>query len=218
MTDNQTLNDLRTAADAALAEVDAEKAEKLFCELIENIKRRVGEGQKEIAAELQQLAKAIEADGRTQESFDFKQKTCALMLTMSMRSRGRAVSSTPPAPAAPEGIFRKLEGMQLGTRAFDSDVRNYETICQGTVIWRNDKAGERVTALRTATGFLLVISENADPGWTPIFVVDDLDSATGRLKQNGWTATNGPASIPASSEQLQDTSNNRIIVCKALSR
>ena len=95
----------------AIKESVPENGHKICREIVETISSLCNQNQKEIAQELQTLAKALETSSSENEAFEFKQKTCAIMLEISMEERrkarlhGQAAAPVPvpvpvPAPAA----------------------------------------------------------------------------------------------------------------------
>ncbi len=81
---------LLTKAVEALSSSDNAHSLELYRDVVQTITRLCNKNQKEIANELQQLAKAIEEQGKVGEAFEFKQRTCAVMLELSMEERRRA--------------------------------------------------------------------------------------------------------------------------------
>ncbi|MBI1270630.1 hypothetical protein GC174_09370 [bacterium] len=74
----------------AIKESVPEKGHKICREIVETIASLCHQNQKEIAQELQTLAKALETASSENEAFEFKQKTCAIMLEISMEERRKA--------------------------------------------------------------------------------------------------------------------------------
>ncbi len=89
-------NKYHESAEQALAELDSQKADKLFLELVLAIEEGVNKNQKDVATELQRIARAIESEGNVDESVRFKQRTCEVMLRRSMAERRRNLP--PPVP------------------------------------------------------------------------------------------------------------------------
>lgn len=97
----------------AIKESVPENGHKICREIVETISSLCNQNQKEIAQELQTLAKALETSSSENEAFEFKQKTCAIMLEISMEERRKArlhgqaavpasnPPSTPPPATAP---------------------------------------------------------------------------------------------------------------------
>jgi len=93
MLESEMMGELRKLAERALG-AGGEDAEKLYVEMIEKLDRALAGNQKEIAAALAGLARQIEGDGRADDAFTLKQRTCEVMLKVAMsRRRG---GHTPP--------------------------------------------------------------------------------------------------------------------------
>jgi hypothetical protein len=72
---------------AALVEPSSDDVERQLTGIITSIEERYGENQKEVAAELQRLAREIENNGQGSEAIEFKQRTTEIMLRLSMERR-----------------------------------------------------------------------------------------------------------------------------------
>lgn len=81
--------ELMAKANEAIATTDGARANELYRDIVQTITMVCNKNQKEIANELQQLAKSIEEQGKPTEAFEFKQRTCAVMLEISMEDRRR---------------------------------------------------------------------------------------------------------------------------------
>lgn len=88
--DDVTRSELLSKALDALSTADGARSNELYRDIVQTLTRLCNKNQKEIANELSQLAKGIEEQGKTGESFEFKQRTCAVMLELSMEDRRRA--------------------------------------------------------------------------------------------------------------------------------
>ncbi len=100
MTDGHSLTSgaLLQIALSALTNHSADEAEEKLASIITSIEQHYGENQKEVANELQRLAKEIENSGQIEKAIEFKQRTTELMLRISMeRRRGLRESRTPMA-------------------------------------------------------------------------------------------------------------------------
>ncbi|MBA4075297.1 MAG: hypothetical protein C0508_09655 [Cyanobacteria bacterium PR.023] len=98
MTDGHSLTSgaLLQIALSALTNHSADEAEEKLASIITSIEQHYGENQKEVANELQRLAKEIENSGQIEKAIEFKQRTTELMLRISMeRRRGLRESRTP---------------------------------------------------------------------------------------------------------------------------
>jgi hypothetical protein len=182
-------NSLRQAADRAIREKDGDQAAFLYDKLVDEVRLLVGDGQKEIAAELSRLAKEIESEGRVEEAFEFKQRTCALLLKLSMSARGR--QAPPPVPiAAPVSAATvskmRFEHLAAGCSDFDQELSLYLEAFKARQSWSFGAPGQRAASLNFGSGPLLLLYESLEPGWCPVFSVEDLAESTARLEPLGW--------------------------------
>ncbi|HEY9776876.1 MAG TPA: hypothetical protein V6C81_24140 [Planktothrix sp.] len=83
-------NDLTRRASAAVREEPA-RSERLIQEIIEELEKRYENNQRDVAAALQKISKQLEADGQGNDAIEFKQRSCAALLKMSMASRRRTM-------------------------------------------------------------------------------------------------------------------------------
>jgi hypothetical protein len=107
MTDGHSLTSgaLLQIALSALTNHSADEAEEKLASIITSIEQHYGENQKEVANELQRLAKEIENSGQIEKAIEFKQRTTELMLRISMeRRRGLRESRTPIADVNPNSV------------------------------------------------------------------------------------------------------------------
>lgn len=107
MTDGHSLTSgaLLQIALSALTNHSADEAEEKLASIITSIEQHYGENQKEVANELQRLAKEIENSGQIEKAIEFKQRTTELMLRISMeRRRGLRESRTPMAEVNPNTV------------------------------------------------------------------------------------------------------------------
>ncbi|MFA6210377.1 MAG: hypothetical protein WCT03_02000 [Candidatus Obscuribacterales bacterium] len=89
MTDGHSVTSgaLLQIALSALANHSADEAEEKLASIITSLEQHYGENQKEVANELQRLAKEIENSGQFEQAIEFKQRTTELMLRISMERR-----------------------------------------------------------------------------------------------------------------------------------
>ncbi|MBP6744700.1 hypothetical protein KA344_05670 [bacterium] len=89
MTDGHSLTSgaLLQLALSALTNHSADEAEEKLASIITSLEQHYGENQKEVANELQRLAKEIENNGQIEQAIEFKQRTTELMLRISMERR-----------------------------------------------------------------------------------------------------------------------------------
>ncbi len=98
---------------SALSNASQEEAEQKLTSIIGMLEKQYGENQKEVAAELQRLAREIETSGKIDQAIEFKQRTTEIMLRVSMERRrgmreaaGLTAHPTPahsPVPAHQQG-------------------------------------------------------------------------------------------------------------------
>jgi hypothetical protein len=104
MTDGHSLTSgaLLQLALSALTNHSADEAEEKLASIITSLEQHYGENQKEVANELQRLAKEIENNGQLEQAIEFKQRTTELMLRISMeRRRGLREREQRPATTEP---------------------------------------------------------------------------------------------------------------------
>ncbi len=90
-------------ANEALLTGDDSKSHEIYRDIVETLSRLCNKNQKEIAQELQTMAKMLEDRAELQAAFEFKQRTCAVMLELSMeeRRKSRLAGTSQTAPLAP---------------------------------------------------------------------------------------------------------------------
>ncbi len=187
-------DELLGRANEALAAADQSMADKLYEELVTAIEEVRGKNQKEVAAELQRLARAIEADGRLDDSMRLKQRTCEVMLRMSMaeRHRGRSmpvmarsaspVISQSPSPmplTLPEnGGLRKLAFLYIGSHSPSNELTWLRSGLGASEIKRIEDNGRYYILLALPNSAPVLVCEDELAGaWLPVFEVDNTDTA-----------------------------------------
>lgn len=88
--DEQKRSALVEKALEAINETEADKSLRICRDIVDFIASSCNQNQKEIAQELQLLAKSLETISSESEAFEFKQKTCAIMLEINMEERRKA--------------------------------------------------------------------------------------------------------------------------------
>ncbi|MGD9683196.1 MAG: VOC family protein [Candidatus Obscuribacterales bacterium] len=99
--DEQQKSELMGLTHQAIQADSPEGAQELYRKLVEMLFQICNKNQKEIAAELQNLSKALESLGKDEDAIEFKQRTCAVMLEISMEERRRNRPAPPVAVASP---------------------------------------------------------------------------------------------------------------------
>lgn len=168
-------------AQDALEELDATKADELFVDLIVSLEDAFNKNQKEIAAELQQIAKSIESGGKVDDSLRFKQRTCEIMLRRSMAERRK--NQPPPVPPKESKAFT-----QMAFVCFSADPPSYAAFFN-----KHELSSElRVLPdgsrwLRTSQSQLLLISKQHKlSGFYPMFIAPSREDASRYLQEQGF--------------------------------
>jgi hypothetical protein len=167
-------------AASALAELDGEKAEQLFLELVLAIEEAVNKNQKGVAAELQRVAKEIEAGGKVDDALRFKQRTCEVMLRRSMAERRR--NQAPPAPLKDTRALNQLIFI-----CFAADPPSYGAFLQRTGLASELRVlpdGSRWMRSKDSQ-LLLVCRQGRLSGFFPLFVALSREDAAKQLQETG---------------------------------
>jgi len=131
LVDDTQRSELLAKAQEAITAPDSGVSHEIYRDIVQTLTRLCNKNQKEIAAELQVLAKKLEDDGKVTEAFEFKQRTCAVMLELSMEERrrnrvhgqsGSAPALTSFAPAVPTApAARPVIGAPSASSSSSSD-------------------------------------------------------------------------------------------------
>lgn len=195
-------NDLISAARAALGETDGETAERLYDELIARIEAKHTGNQREVAATLGSLAKALEAEDSHEKAMQFKQRTTEIMLKRSMAARMAQrelpkMQNQPALQSLVQPPFGKLEYLYVGCADFDRDLKYYTEVLGAQLVWAFDKFNAKVAALRLAAGTpILLATHRKAPSCQPIFSVASLDATIKALKARGWKSQGDAVETP----------------------
>lgn len=169
-------------AEIALNELDSEKAEQMFLELVVGLEEAFNKNQKDVAAELQRIAKEIESLGKVDDSLRFKQRTCEIMLRRSMAERRK----NQQAPAQSQAKDSKLL-TELVFASFVNDPHSYSFFLQRTELCSELKVlpdGSRF--LRSKNGQLIFLSRAGRlSGYFPLFIAGSRTDATRQMQDSG---------------------------------
>lgn len=106
----------------ALVEDQTEQRELIYNELIDDVERIFGKNDKEVAAELQRIAKTIEEQGDPDSAFAFKQRSCEMLLRRNMAARR--------AQGRPGGQQQGLDRSTLtGLKPLNRLLQTLECVC-----------------------------------------------------------------------------------------
>ncbi|MDZ4835751.1 MAG: hypothetical protein SGJ27_18395 [Candidatus Melainabacteria bacterium] len=185
---------LKNAVDAALSEKNPDLADQKYIDILQLVRMQVGDAEADIANALQAVAKQLEDDGRKEHAFDFKQKTCIMLLEFTMMPmpplpKEFAVSST----SAMDDPCMKLVLMIHYVNDLDAAKKHYSKTLQAIVI----DDGPEFACVRTAHGaqFLLVKSTRAEtfPAFEALLgKIDALEYLTKEGWKSEGTAHNTP--------------------------
>lgn len=167
-------------AQSALAELDTEKADQRFSELVESIEAAYNKNQKDVAAELQRIAKEIEADGQIEDSLRFKQRTCEIMLRRSMADRRR--NQSPPAPGKDTKALNQMLFI-----CFTHDPATYSAFLQKTGLAQELRMlpdGARWMRSKDSQ-LMLICRQGRMSGYFPLFVALSREDAARHQQSNG---------------------------------
>lgn len=189
---------LAKAVDAALAETDPNKADEKYMEVLQIVRMQVGDNETDMANAMQAVAKDLEDQGRKQQAFDFKQKTCIMLLEFTMM----------PLPPLPDNIViatgPALEEPLLKhvmTIHYVDDVelakKHYAKILQAIII----DDSESSVCLRTIHGAMIVLAKGHSHEQIPVYESQKKDPKP-VLEGLGWSSDNSHHSTPGGKAQL----------------
>lgn len=165
----------------ALNELDSQKAEELFDELVLCLEETFNKNQKDVAAELQRIAKEIESLGNIDDSLRFKQRTCEIMLKHSMAARR---SNQAPSQAAPKESKSFSQSIFV---CFAHDPATYSSFLQRLHLFSELRIlpdGSRF--LRGGNSqLILVCRQGRLSGFFPLFVASSRENALKQLQDAG---------------------------------
>lgn len=178
---SQATDNFHLLAQEALDELDATKADELFVNLLVALEDTFNKNQKEIAAELQQIAKKIESGGKVDDSLRFKQRTCEIMLRRSMAERRK--NQPPPPPPKESKAFT-----QMAFVCFSTDPPTYAAFFNKHEVSSELRVlpdGSRW--LRTSQSQLMLISkQHRLSGFFPMFIAPSREDASRYFQEQGF--------------------------------
>ncbi len=195
-------DELLGRANAALAALDQSLADKLYEELVTAIEDVRGKNQKEVAAELQRLARAIEAEGRFDDSMRLKQRTCEVMLRMSMAERHRGRMPVLTRPAAPSvspdsSLLKRLAFLYIGSINPASELTWLKAGLGASEVRRLEDNGRFYTVLSLPNSAPIVLCEDEIAGaWLPVFEVENPEEAIQNFRSQWHDLLREEARLP----------------------
>jgi hypothetical protein len=200
VTDNLQDRMLNQAKQALQAEPSS--AEQHYNQLIDDLEGLFGKNHKEVAAELQRIAKSIEDAGDADSAFAFKQRTCEILLKRNMEQRrlNRPAAQAIPTPAVdrplvPQTVTRilgPLEYVCMPVNSTSTAIDFYRRTLNGEQLFEHT-TGSRVSAVKFAQGPALLFIENKElTACQPLFATDDLGKVLAELKKHDVKPEVGP--------------------------
>ncbi len=191
---------MKQAVDAALAEQDPDLADQKYIDILQLVRMQVGDNETDIANALQSVAKQLEEEGRKQHAFDFKQKTCIMLLEFTMMPM-------PPLPkefavSAVKTVDDPCMKLVL-TVHYVSDLesakKHYSKTLQAIVL---DESRESI-CVRTAHGATFLLVKGTKPETFPAFeaLLGKID-ALEYLTKEGWKSEGAPLNTPSGQAQV----------------
>lgn len=174
-------------------------ADKLYEELVSAIEEVRGKNQKEVAAELQRLARAIESEGRVDDSMRLKQRTCEVMLRMSMaeRHRGKVPVMSRPAQPATDCLLKKLAFMYIGAHNSSSELSWLKAGIGASELKRLEDNGRHYTVLSLPNSVPVLLCEDEIAGaWLPVFEVENPDEVIEHYRMHWSDLLREEARVP----------------------
>lgn len=97
----------------------------------------------------------------------------------------------------PDGLFKRLVYVYIGSSDFDGDLDYYGTKLGAKLLWNLKDFGARVAAFDLCgEPYLLIADHVKAPSKRLIYEVDDIDAAAKALKGRGWKPDGGSFEIP----------------------
>ena len=97
----------------------------------------------------------------------------------------------------PDGLFKRLVYVYIGTADFDGDLEYYGTKLGAKLLWSLKAFGARVAAFDLCgEPYLLIADHVKAPSKRLIYEVDDIVAAAAALRSRGWKADGASFEIP----------------------
>lgn len=187
----------------ALDENDTDQREQLYNSMIDELEALFGKNDKEVAAELQRIAKSIEEQGDPDSAFAFKQRSCEMLLKRNMaarRAQGRP--ATPPTGQLDRStltglkplnrLLQTLECICMPSSNLDRDAEFYRTNINADQVFTHN-SGPRLIGLKVSSGpVMLLIDAKELETCQPIYSADDSNNALAELAKRNVVPTVGP--------------------------
>jgi hypothetical protein len=186
----------------ALVENNSDEREKLYNDLIDELERVFGKNDKEVAAELQRIAKSIEESGDPDSAFAFKQRSCEMLLRRNMatrRAQGRPAGmpggldrSTLTGLKPLNRLLQTLECICMPSSQVERDAEFYRINVNADQVFSHS-SGPRLIGLKVSSGPVLLLINAPELQTTqPIYSADDPNHVLTELAKQNLTPSVGP--------------------------
>jgi hypothetical protein len=204
----------------ALVEDEVEQREQIYNDLIDEMEQKFGKNDKEVAAELARIAKAIEEQGDPDSAFAFKQRSCEMLLKRNMaarRAQGRPGGaqqgldrSTLTGLKPLNRLLQTLECVCMPSKDVDRDADFYRRSTNADQVFQHNSA-PRMIGLKVSSGPVLLLIDLPElEVCQPFYSCDDHAKALTELARHGLEPTFGPVTTAVGTIYgFTDPSGNR---------
>jgi hypothetical protein len=199
----------------ALAATDASEVDNRWRQFVGSVRQHFKNDERMVAAELQRLAKLVEAQGTADDAMNFKQRTCQTMLMLSMEERHKS-RGAPPAKVAPTPLpFANLEVLTIGTAQFQEELQFYKSL-SGEVIWEKQLEKKKFALLRLASGPRTLLMEHPSQFVEPAYSCSNTRSAIAILNEKRAVLVERLEWPNGSAQRFQTPSGSGFILCEQM--
>jgi predicted enzyme related to lactoylglutathione lyase len=178
----------------ALVENDSEQREQIYNALIDEMESVFGKNDKEVAAELQRIAKTIEEQGDPDSAFAFKQRSCEMLLKRNMatrRAQGRpggaqvGLDRTTLTGLKPlNRLLQTLECVCMPSTDVERDADFYRRATYADQVFQHNSTPKMI-GLKVSSGpVLLLMQLPALETCQPIYSADDHEKVLSELAKH----------------------------------
>jgi hypothetical protein len=203
----------------ALDEHDSTQREQLYNELIDEMERVFGKNDKEVAAELQRIAKQIEEQGDPDSAFAFKQRSCEMLLKRNMaarRAQGRPGGSAGLDRSTLTGIkplnrlLQTLECVCMPSKDVERDADFYRRNTNADQVFQHNVAPKMI-GLKVSSGPVLLLIDLPElETCQPFYSADDYVKVLAELEKHDMVPILGPIKTAVGTIYgFKDPSGNR---------
>lgn len=194
---------LKKAVDAALLEKNPDEADSKYMTVLQYVRAKVGDNENDIANALQAIAKDLEESGRKMDAFEFKQKTCILLLELTMNplppipeellASAREIVEAKVVAAPIDTILELVMSLHIVKKLNEADKYYREAL---HMVPENPNGGSTLSdallnrapslQMSTTSGTTVIVVEGQDAEFLPVFQSSNKTEALSRLAATGW--------------------------------